>query len=468
MNRIVLEPVFETFIADMETPISIFRKYVGEDLGFLLESKDAIKGRYSFISKNPFMRLTYINNEIFKDDRKISTNSKFMDYFRDELDKIEVKNPSKLPFVGGAYGTIGYDIIREFEDIPNNNPDELNLPDSELFFVNEGVIFDHFHEKIILVVLKKDGDAESAQKRLDEIKKSIFTSTVKINFPEIQKEKKPVYGNTTKAQYVEMVNKAKKYIVEGDIFQVVLSQRWTMEQDMDAFEIYRVLRSTNPSPYLFYFNFGEYKIAGSSPEMLVELKDGHIKNCPIAGTRKRGATAEIDEALASELLADPKERAEHVMLVDLARNDMGKVAKIGTVKVTDFMSVQNYSHVMHIVSLVEGKKEEKETPFSVLASFLPAGTLSGAPKIRAMEIIDELETVKRGIYGGAVGYFSFDGNIDTCIAIRTMVIKDKKIHMQAGAGITINSVPELEYEECLNKVNVLIEALGGNYDTLNR
>jgi anthranilate synthase component 1 len=219
---------------------------------------------------------------------------------------------------------------------------------------------------------------------------------------------------------------------------------------------------------LFYFNFGTYKVAGSSPEMLVEMKNNHIKNCPIAGTRKRGKNEVEDKNIAVELINDPKEKAEHVMLVDLARNDMGKIAKVGSVEVTDFMSVHNYSHVMHIVSLVEGEKEEKETAFSVLASFLPAGTLSGAPKIRAMEIIDELEKVRRGIYGGAVGYFSFDGNMDTCIAIRTMVIKDEKIYMQAGAGLTINSVPELEYEECLNKVKVLIEALGGSYDTLNR
>lgn len=471
MNKQNLVPVYETFIADMETPVSLYQKYVGDDLGFLLESKDskdASIGRYSFISKNPFGRISYIKKEIFKNNEKVVTKLPFMDYFKKELEKFNVDNPNKLPFVGGAYGTMAYDIIREFETLPDNNPDELQVPDSDMFFVKEGIIYDHFHEKITIVSLAEKGKEEEGKRRVEEIKKEVFESTVKISFPKAKKSNKEVKGNTTKKEYMEMVEKAKKYIVEGDIFQVVLSQRWEMEQDLAPFEVYRVLRSTNPSPYLFYFNFGTYKVAGSSPEMLVEMKNNHIKNCPIAGTRKRGKNEVEDKNIAVELINDPKEKAEHVMLVDLARNDMGKIAKVGSVEVTDFMSVHNYSHVMHIVSLVEGEKEEKETAFSVLASFLPAGTLSGAPKIRAMEIIDELEKVRRGIYGGAVGYFSFDGNMDTCIAIRTMVIKDEKIYMQAGAGLTINSVPELEYEECLNKVKVLIEALGGSYDTLNR
>lgn len=471
MNKQNLVPVYETFIADMETPVSLYQKYVGDDLGFLLESKDskdASIGRYSFISKNPFGRLSYIKKEIFKNNEKVVTKLPFMDYFKKELEKFNVDNPHKLPFVGGAYGTMAYDIIREFETLPDNNPDELEVPDSDMFFVKEGIIYDHFHEKITIVSLAEKGKEEEGKRRVEEIKKEVFESTVKISFPKAKKSNKEVKGNTTKKEYMEMVEKAKKYIVEGDIFQVVLSQRWEMEQDLHPFEVYRVLRSTNPSPYLFYFNFGTYKVAGSSPEMLVEMKNNHIKNCPIAGTRKRGKNEVEDKNIADELINDPKEKAEHVMLVDLARNDMGRIAKVGSVEVTDFMSVHNYSHVMHIVSLVEGEKEEKETAFSVLASFLPAGTLSGAPKIRAMEIIDELEKVRRGIYGGAVGYFSFDGNMDTCIAIRTMVIKDEKIYMQAGAGLTINSVPELEYEECLNKVKVLIEALGGSYDTLNR
>lgn len=461
MKKKTLIPIYETFIGDMETPVSLFKKYVNNDLGFLLESNDNSKGRYSFICKNPSIRLSYKNGNIVKNNKIIATDMKFMDYFKNELDSFQIKNPDNLPFVGGAYGTLAYDIIREYENIPNNNPDDLDLPDSDMLFVQEGIIYDHFHKKIIIVVLGEEKDLILSKIRLEKIKKTIFSNPIQINSPVVKKSDKKVLSNTTKSQYIEMVNKAKKYIVEGDIFQVVLSQRWSMEQDMEAFEIYRILRSTNPSPYMFYFNLGDYNLAGSSPEMLVELKNNHIKNCPIAGTRKRGKTLEEDDLISEELLSDPKERAEHVMLVDLARNDMGRVAEIGTVKVTDFMSVHSYSHVMHIVSLVEGEKNKTETPFSVLASFAPAGTLSGAPKIRAMEIIDELESTKRGVYGGSVGYFSFDGNMDTCIAIRTMVIKDKKIFMQAGAGITLNSVPESEYDECLNKVKVLVESLGG-------
>lgn len=467
MKKKTLIPTYETFIADMETPVSLFKKYVNEDLGFLLESSDNTKGRYSFICKNPTTRLLYKNGKIIKNNEVVETNMKFMDYFKNELDSFTIENPNNLPFIGGAYGTVGYDMIREYENIPNNNPDDLDLPDSDMFFVQEGIIYDHLSKKIFIVVLDTKENSKLSKLRLQEIKKTIFSTNIQVDFPIVIKSNKKVFSNTTKPEYISMVNRAKQYITEGDIFQVVLSQRWTMEQDIDSFEIYRILRSTNPSPYMFFFNFGDYNIAGSSPEMLVELKNNHIKNCPIAGTRKRGKTLEEDTLISKELLSDPKERAEHVMLVDLARNDMGRVAEVGSVKVTDFMSVHSYSHVMHIVSLVEGEKNKDETPFSTLASFAPAGTLSGAPKIRAMEIIDELEKVKRGIYGGTVGYFSFDGNMDTCIAIRTMVIKDKKVFMQAGAGITLNSVPELEYDECLNKVKVLIESLGGHYDSIN-
>jgi anthranilate synthase component 1 len=453
----------QEFIEDRETPITIYKKYVGEGLGLLLESKDKDKGRYSFISKNFYSELKYHQGAIIKNDLKINEDISFMNYLERELDRVEVINDNNLPFVGGAFGTIAYDIIREFEYLPDVNPCELDTPDSHLFFVREGVIIDHLHEKIIFMVVEEDSEtgAERALEKIELIKNSVFRADDNSERVVRSTDKKKVKSNTTKEEYMEMVEKAKKYIYEGDIFQVVLSQRWQLESELDPFEVYRVLRATNPSPYLFYFNFGGYKVAGSSPEMLVELKNDRVKNCPIAGTRKRGKTAEEDRALAEDLLSDPKERAEHVMLVDLARNDMGRIAKVGTVEVTDFMSVANYSHVMHIVSLVEGDKKEDVKAFEVLGSFLPAGTLSGAPKIRAMEIIDELEKVKRGIYGGAVGYFSYDGNMDTCIAIRTMVIKDNKIHMQAGAGITAKSIPEMEYEECVNKVKVLIDALGG-------
>ncbi len=456
-----LKVYFEEHIADTETPITIYKKYVGEDIGFLLESKDNVKGRYSFISKNPYGNLKFQNGKVLRDEVLVEAES-FMNYLEGELDGVEVENPNKLPFVGGAFGTIAYDIIREFEHLPNVNPDELEIPDSELFLVREGIIIDHFHEKIIFIVVDKKENESAAKVRLEEIKGSIYKKQCDLQRAKKIEEGKKAKSNTSKEEYVEMVKKAQNYIKEGDIFQVVLSQRWQLDSDLNPFEVYRVLRSINPSPYLFYFNFGSYKVAGSSPELLVELRNNKVTNCPIAGTRPRGKTEEEDKNLAENLLADEKERAEHVMLVDLARNDMGRIAKVGSVEVTDFMSVHNYSHVMHIVSQVEGVKEEEKKPFEVLGSFLPAGTLSGAPKIRAMEIIDELEKVKRGLYGGAVGYFSYDGNMDTCIAIRTMVIKDGKINIQAGGGITAHSIPEMEYQESINKAKVLIEALGGS------
>ncbi len=456
-----LKVYFEEHIADTETPITIYKKYVGEDIGFLLESKDNVKGRYSFISKNPYGNLKFQNGKVLRDEVLVEAES-FMNYLEGELDGVEVENPNKLPFVGGAFGTIAYDIIREFEHLPNVNPDELEIPDSELFLVREGIIIDHFHEKIIFIVVDKKENESAAKVRLEEIKDSIYKKESNLQRAKKIEEGKKAQSNTSKEEYVEMVKKAQNYIKEGDIFQVVLSQRWQLDSDLNPFEVYRVLRSINPSPYLFYFNFGSYKVAGSSPELLVELRNNKVTNCPIAGTRPRGKTEEEDKNLAENLLADEKERAEHVMLVDLARNDMGRIAKVGSVEVTDFMSVHNYSHVMHIVSQVEGVKEEEKKPFEVLGSFLPAGTLSGAPKIRAMEIIDELEKVKRGLYGGAVGYFSYDGNMDICIAIRTMVIKDGKINIQAGGGITAHSIPEMEYQESINKAKVLIEALGGS------
>lgn len=451
------------YISDTDTPITIYKKYVGDNIGLLLESKEEGKGRYSFVSTNFSSELIYKNKKIIKDNEEIKENISFVKYLERVLEEVEVINEKNLPFVGGAFGTVAYDIIREFENLPNVNSDELQSPDSHLFFVQEGVIIDHFYEKIILISIDENNKIgeERASKRLEEIKDIIFKREYQMERVEKSNKSNKAISNTSKEEYIEMVEKAKEYIHEGDIFQVVLSQRWTLESELEPFEVYRVLRSTNPSPYLFYFNFGEYKVAGSSPEMLVEVKNNRVKNCPIAGTRKRGENPEEDGKLASDLLSDPKERAEHVMLVDLARNDMGRIAKVSTVEVTEFMKVANYSHVMHLVSLVEGEKREELNTFEVLASFLPAGTLSGAPKIRAMEIIDELEKVKRGIYGGAIGYFSYDGNMDTCIAIRTMVIKDNKIYMQAGAGITIKSVAESEFEECENKVRVLIEALGG-------
>ena len=268
-----------------------------------------------------------------------------------------------------------------------------------------------------------------------------------------------IHKSDTLEQYSEKVNKIKDYIREGHIFQTVLSQRWIIETEQEGFSLYRELKELNPSPYLYYFDFGTFEVIGSSPEMIVKQQGKRVFTCPIAGTRPRGKTAEEDEALKMELLSDEKEKAEHVMLVDLARNDMGRISEFGTVKVTDFMNVQKYSHVMHIVSMVEGRKKGEFHPLDLIASFLPAGTLSGAPKIRAMEIIDELESVRRGLYGGATGYIDFSGDMDFCITIRTMIKKQNKVYLQAGAGIVADSVPQKEYEECCNKVMALAKTL---------
>jgi anthranilate synthase component 1 len=448
---------------DIETPITLYKKYVNDDVGILLESRDSIKGRYSFIGKNPFIVIesNELNITIKKDGKVIEKNGKVLDTIKEEIENIKIIEDKSLPFCGGAVGVIGYDIIKQYEKLPRTNPDSLNLPESNMMFLTEFIMYDHYHQDISIIVLEEKNNEELAYKRIEEIENIIKTTTLPIDFYNINKIKieNEAKSNTTKEEFINMVKKAKKYIFEGDIFQVVLSQRWTLETKEHPFNLYRKLRSLNPSPYLFYFNFGDYQVAGSSPEMLVEVRGNEVFNCPIAGTRRRGKDEKEDLLLAKELLNDEKEKAEHIMLVDLARNDMGRIAKIGSVEVTEFMQVHYYSHVMHIVSLVEGEKRDDKDSFSVLSSFLPAGTLSGAPKIRAMEIIEELEKEKRGIYGGAAGYFSYNSDMDTCIAIRTMIIKENKVYMQAGAGITSDSNPEMEYEETRNKVKALLTAI---------
>lgn len=465
MERKVLIPYTKKIMGDLDTPITLYQKYVGEDIGILLESRDQIKGRYSIIAKNPYLNIKTVseNITIVEGDKITEKKGRILDIVKEYINKIEVRKNENLPFSGGAVGTIGYDIIKQYEKIPNIKPDVVGLPDAHLMFVTEMIIYDHFHQQIIFTVLEEDTKEgkEKAENKIKEIENGLMNAKLP---SDLYKEDETVIGsnvkaNTTKEEYLEMVKKSKHYIHEGDIFQVVLSQRWTMESKEHPFSLYRSLRSINPSPYLFYMNFGDYQVGGSSPEMLVELRNNKIYTCPIAGTRKRGANHLEDEKLAEDLLNDKKEQAEHVMLVDLARNDMGRMAKIGTVKVTEFMKVHHYSHVMHLVSLVEGEKKQDEDMFSILAAFLPAGTLSGAPKIRAMEIIEELEKEKRGIYGGAAGYFGFNGDMDMCIAIRTMVMADNKVYMQAGAGLTNESIPESEYEECENKVKALMKAI---------
>jgi anthranilate synthase component 1 len=311
------------------------------------------------------------------------------------------------------------------------------------------------------VILAEDSESgrEAAGREAVELIEKARANTGKAPERKLIHDGKIIHKSDTIEQYSEKVEKIKEYIREGHIFQTVLSQRWTIETGQDGFELYKELRELNPSPYLYYFNYGDFEVIGSSPEMIVKQQGNRVFTCPIAGTRRRGVDAEEDALLRDELLRDEKERAEHVMLVDLARNDMGRISEFGTVKVTQFMEVQNYSHVMHIVSQVEGRKKGEFHPLDLVSSFLPAGTLSGAPKIRAMEIIDELETVRRGLYGGATGYIDFSGDMDFCITIRTMIKKGSRVYLQAGAGIVADSIPKYEYRECCNKVMALAKTL---------
>ncbi len=458
-----LIPYIKTVSGDMETPVTLYSKYVGKEQGFLLESADMPKGRYSFIGKKLFLTIRSMGTKVVIEERgKLKVvEGRALDVTREYINKYKVINNTGIPFVGGAVGIVGYDLIRQYEKLPNKNKDNLELPEVNLMFVLEVVAFDHHYQQIKLIVLENDDvqGKNRATKRLDEMELILNrVPTLKTMHPNDIKCEEPIC-NMTKETFLDMVQKAKSYIYEGDIFQVVLSQRWSVECKTHPFTLYRKLRQVNPSAYLFYLNMGDYQVAGSSPEMLVGVSGNKVSTCPIAGTRRRGKNAALDLKIAHELLNDEKEQAEHVMLVDLGRNDMGRVAKFGTVKIPTMMKVRNYSHVMHLVSLVEGEKDDDKDAFDVLSTFLPAGTLSGAPKIRAMEIIEELENERRGIYGGAIGYFGFDGDMDMCIAIRTMLINEGKVYLQAGAGIVADSIAINEYKETQSKVSALLKVL---------
>lgn len=461
MEKKQLKAYVERIVGDTETPITLYKKYVRNEIGFLLESKEQPKGRYSILSTNPFITVKAFGDQvtITKKGRTKEVTGRGLDEVKKITDQYHINNDTGLPFVGGAVGTVGYDMIKQYEVIPQENHDSIKTPDLHLLFVMEALVYDHYNHTINIVVLDeetKDGE-ERAFDRIYDIKQMLKKDIV-VEYDDNTSELK-FQSNVSKKTFMDAVDQAKQYIYDGDIFQVVLSQRWSAECHTSPLVLYRRLRRLNPSPYMYYFKMDDYHIVGSSPEMLVQIKKDRIKNCPIAGTRRRGKDAAEDAELAADLLADKKEIAEHIMLVDLGRNDMGKISKIGSVEVTQYMEVQNYSHVMHIVSLVEGEKAKDKDMYEVLMSFLPAGTLSGAPKIRAMEIIEELEVAKRGIYGGAIGYFGFDGDMDMCIAIRTMVIKDHIVHIQAGAGIVADSDPQSEFEETGNKAKALITAI---------
>lgn len=457
--------------ADMDTPISVFKRMRTEKDCFLLESigQNHVTARYSFIGRHPFAIFKSLGDEITITDytgKSETYTGKPMQELEKLVTKYKAPKLDNIPsFNGGAVGFFAYDIIRQYEYLPDINPDELDIPDMQFMLTDEIIAFDHIRQKIVIIVnLHAEGDIETqyrkATGRLLDIRQEMADlSTL------MQKEKREYRGgskvksNVTKEEFCASVEKAKEYIKNGDIFQVVLSQRFTVETSVSPFNVYRALRLINPSPYMYYLDFGDYQIAGASPEMLVRVENGIVQTGPIAGTRPRGKTVEEDLELEKGLLKDEKEIAEHTMLVDLGRNDIGRVSEFGSVKVTRFKYVERFSHVMHIISDVEGKLRQDKSCFDALGSTLPAGTLSGAPKIRAMEIIDELENTKRSVYGGAIGYISFNGNFDSCITIRTGVFKDGKAFVQAGGGIVYDSVPEYEYQESVNKASAVLRAI---------
>lgn len=465
-------PVYREILADLDTPVSAYRKINHSTYGFLLESVEGGEqlARYSFLGTNPsiIFKSKGTQVEITKDGETLlqKESSNPLDELKTLLNQYNVYRDPQLPrFFGGAVGYISYDMVRFMEKLPDNNPDDLNLPDMYFMVTDTILIFDHVRHKIKIIsnAHVENGDAEKAYQtalaKIDLLVKSLNSPAPPL--PETVKStvKHQLTSNFQKEEFKKAVSDSKEFIKAGDIFQVVLSQRFETDITASPFDIYRALRSINPSPYMYYLQFNDAILAGSSPEILVRAEDGKLQLRPIAGTRPRGRSPEEDEALIKDLLADPKERAEHLMLVDLGRNDLGRISEYGTVNVTDFMMIEKYSHVLHIVSNVEGTLAKGKDAFDVLNGTFPAGTVSGAPKIRAMEIIDELEPTRRGPYAGTVGYFSFSGNLDACITLRTIVIKGNKAYIQAGGGIVADSVPENEYQETVNKSKAMLKAI---------
>ncbi len=470
-----LIPIYREIMGDLETPVSAFLKISqGEKGEFLLESVEGgeILGRYSFIGFSPRLvfRVKEGVFEIEEREEKIEkgVTKEPLQVLKNILEKFPPLQINSLPrFFGGAVGYISYDSIRYWEEIPRRKEDTLNLPDMEFFITDRVIIFDHVENKIKVMadvpILKDDSyylekAYEEAVKKIEEVIETLrkpLKHPVEILKGEIEE---PI-SNFSPSSFMKAVEKCKKYIRAGDIFQVVISQRWSIPVTSPPFHIYRALRSLNPSPYMFYLNFGKFQLIGSSPEILVRKEGRKVILRPIAGTRPRGKNEREDSKLEKDLLKDPKELAEHIMLVDLGRNDLGRICDYGSVKVKELMVIERYSRVMHIVSHIEGKLRKDADQFQVLRASFPAGTVTGAPKIRAMEIIEELEPEERGPYAGAVGYFSYTGNLDSCITIRSILLKDGKAFLQAGAGIVADSLPEREYEETENKAKALREAV---------
>jgi anthranilate synthase component 1 len=470
-----LVPLYRSLTADLETPVTAFLRLAADEPEcFILESVEGGEnvGRYTFIGIRPYRKMVSRGASI-EITEKGKTRRIEGDIFALWKEAIEGHTPARLPglppFTAGSVGFFAYDAARQIERLPDTTQDDLGMPDASLMFFDEVLAFDHVRKEILLIVTadvrqqKPLAAYENALRRLNRLARRLARPLPTL------KHKKPsgklkIDYKTKKKDFLKSVEQAKEYIAAGDIFQVVLSQRFDVEPAVDPFSVYRALRIVNPSPYLYFLRFGLDKpadthIVGSSPEMLVRVQGRKVEYRPIAGTLPRGANEEEDLQLEDRLLHDEKERAEHVMLVDLGRNDVGRVSEYGTVKVKDLMFVERYSHVMHLVSSIEGRLRKDMTAVDAFRACFPAGTLSGAPKIRAMEIIEELETTRRGIYGGSVLYADFSGNLTSCIAIRTLLMRGKQGHIQAGAGIVADSVPEREYEESINKARAVVRAI---------
>jgi len=463
--------VWTSVPADLDTPVSAMLRLMADDAPcFLLESveKGEIRGRYSIIGLMPDLIWKAKGNtsEIIRDGKSTLCEGGSLDAFRKLYEASQLEIPPELPpMAAGLVGYMGYDMVKLMEKLPDNLPDPIGIPDSTFIRPQLMVIFDSVSDKIFITTPVWNEKKESASAAYDAAKKRIQFVLEKLcaPVPQLPQGGKPVsidefISNTSRPHYDGMIDKAKEHIKAGDIFQVVLSQRFSAPFSLPPFALYRALRQLNPSPFLFYLHMGEYTLVGSSPEILVRLRDGEVTIRPIAGTRKRGRDRAEDAALAKDLLSDPKEISEHLMLLDLGRNDVGRVAKTGTVKTTQHMTIENYSHVMHIVSNVVGELNPKYDALSALVAGFPAGTVSGAPKIRAMQIIDDLEVERRSFYAGCIGYFSANGNMDTAITLRTGLIKDGTLYVQAGGGIVAESKAEDEYQESLNKAKALMRA----------
>jgi anthranilate synthase component I len=485
-----LVPVCRTLTADLETPVSAFlRAAWAERECFLLESVEGGEqvGRYTFIGLTPYKRIVARGRQLAITEGKRTAYVEG-DVFAALRDALSGHKPARIaglpPFTAGAVGYFAYDSVRQIERLPARAVDELRIPDACLLFFDEVLAFDHVRKQIWLIVTANVSATppatayDRAVKRLNNLEKRLSKPLPKLRAPKPGKLK--VTNRTRKRDYIAAVDRTKEYIAAGDAFQVVLSQRFDVEPGVDTFQVYRALRNVNPSPYMYFLRFATegslgptpkkkpgkrsrlsstIELAGSSPELLVRVHNRKVEYRPIAGTRPRGANEKEDQALADEMLHDEKERAEHVMLVDLGRNDVGRVSEYGSVNVDRLMFVERYSHVMHIVSSIEGRLRHDLSAVDALRACFPAGTLSGAPKVRAMEIIEELEPARRGTYGGAVLYADFSGNLDSCIAIRSLMVKDGKGSVQAGAGIVADSVPEKEHEESLNKARAVLRAI---------